>query len=114
MKFLLLLRGDPAAFEALPAGERQRIIAAHGAWAGELARAGRLVDGAGFPGRCVRFAAGGGGEVRATDVSFAGDRLAPSGFYLVDAASADEAAALARACPALAHGETVDVLPCAH
>jgi hypothetical protein len=109
MAYMLLMRGDPAAFIALPAAQQQQVVAAHTAWAEQLAHAGKLLHGGGFSEQFVRLARE-GAEVSQRQLSALGDPLAISGFYIVEAASADEATALARQCPALGHGEMVDVL----
>ena len=109
MPFMLLMRGDPAAFLSRPAAEQQQIVASHSAWAEQLGQAGKLLHGGGFAEHFVRLSRE-GTAVSQRQLSTLGDPLAPSGFYIIEAADADEAAALARQCPALGHGELVDVL----
>jgi hypothetical protein len=109
MQFMLLMRGDPAAFNTRTEAEQQRVVASHEAWAQQLAEAGKLLRGGGFPGHSVLLSSGPDG-VRAKQRDLAGDPQAASGFYLIDVAGQDEATALALHCPALAHGETVEVL----
>jgi len=74
------------------------LVAEYSAWAGELARRGQLV-----------VAEKLGGEERRLSVqepeTARGD--APTGFFLIRAATFDEALAIARACPHLAHGGEV-------
>lgn len=52
----------------------------------------------------------GAGGVQLKAVNWLGDRLAPSGFCLINANDVDAAAALAQQCPALQQGNMVDGL----
>jgi hypothetical protein len=113
MKFMLLLRGDPAVFASLSAAQQGEVVAAHSAWAGALGAAGKLDGGAGFPSSSVRVLPAPGGA-RVETHSLLGDPLAPVGFYLIDVADLAEATRLAQQCPAIGFGETVDVLHLAH
>jgi hypothetical protein len=110
MKFMLLLRGDPARFETLSAPQQQAVVARHTAWAQRLAEAGQLVDGGGFAPSSQWLAPGAAPQQR----SLVGQADAPNGFYLIQAASEDEALALARECPALGFGDSVELLPVVH
>lgn len=113
MKFMLLLRGDPAVFASLTATQQSEVVAAHSAWAGQLGAAGKLEGGAGFPSSSVRVVPTPGGA-RIDKHSLLGDPQAPVGFYLIDVADITEATQLAQACPAIGFGETVEILHLAH
>lgn len=112
-KYLLVLRGSAAAFAALPPTRQEEVIALHQAWAGELGERGLLLDGEGSqPGSVLLRAGAAGVEQGPAPHAEGADAL--SGFYLVQCASLDEAVALARGCPALTHGETVEVVALGH
>lgn len=112
-KYLLVLRGSAAAFAALPPTRQEAVIALHQAWAGELGERGLLLDGEACQAGSVLLRGGASG-VEQGPAPHAEGRDALSGFYLVQCASLDEAVALARGCPALTHGETVEVVALGH
>lgn len=79
-----------------------RRVAEYGAWAGDLARQGRLVAAEKLADASLRVSATADGE---------DSRGEPTGFFLVRAAGLDEALAIARGCPHVAHGGEVRVRP---
>ena len=113
MKFMLLLRGDPATFASLSASQQAEVVAAHSAWADKLGEAGKLEGGAGFPSSSVRVVPTSNGA-RVDQRNLLGEPLAPVGFYLIDVDGLTEAIALAQECPAIGFGETVEILHLAH
>jgi hypothetical protein len=112
-RYMLVLRGNAQAFAALPADRQRHIVGEHQAWAGSLAEQGALLDGDGFQADTVQLRAGPAG-LRAEEAPYKGRDEALSGYYLVQCDTLDAAVALARECPALSHGETVEVLPLGH
>lgn len=97
--YLLLLHESPADSRQISAAEMQDIIAAHQAWAGKLAAEGRLAGG-------EKLTDDGGRQLRrqdgawlASDGPYAEAHDVVGGFYLIRAADAAEAEALARDCP---------------
>jgi len=75
------------------------------AWATELKRAGHSVTGAQLEasGRCVR-----GPQRSVVDGTFGGDHVM-GGYFIVSASSLEQATELARGCPVLLSGGTVEV-----
>jgi hypothetical protein len=107
-KFLFLYRVSSGVAEALPPAERQRVMQKWRAWLGEGRQRGWLVD----PGdklkdeRRIVHA-----EKIVTDGPFAESKEVIGGFSIVQAASIDDAAELAKGCPALLLGGMVEVGP---
>lgn len=109
-RYLLLMRGDQAAFEKLDRAGQAAIVAEHEAWSASLESRGLLRDGDGI-------AAGGtlleGGEGKARPSPYLGANQL-SGFYLIEAKDGEEALRVARECPALRHGESVELAALGH
>ncbi len=100
MKFLLLLHGDAAAEAAMTDSDRRAIVDQHIAFARHLAKRGAHVAGEalGPPegGRTIRFD---GDEALVTDGPFLETKEALGGFYVLEAASIEEATELMRPVP---------------
>jgi hypothetical protein len=107
MRFLFLLHGDPDGEAALTAAERLAIVAAHRAFARELA--GRLVLGEALEGPECAVVVRPGQAPPVTDGPFAETKEAVGGFYVVDCASRAEALELAARVPR-SPGLAVEVL----
>jgi hypothetical protein len=97
-EYLLLLYGAPS---ASPAEEEAR-VAEYRAWANEEREAGRLVGAEKLAGSFMLLGSPGGGPSNPAE---------PSGFFLLRAATASEAAQAAQRCPHVRHGGTVVVRP---
>lgn len=85
------------------------IVARYVAWSGELQRSGRLVRGDKLEdgtGRVLRKACG---AVQVTDGPFAEARELVGGFYIIEAQDWDDAAAIARGCPHLELGGSIEL-----
>jgi hypothetical protein len=106
-EFLLVRKGASARFAALSAEEKQRLLERYVGFVARLKREGRFRGGAGL--------APGGFELRGergivlTDGPHAETKEALSGYLVFEAASYEEALAIARDCPALSHGEGVEL-----
>jgi hypothetical protein len=107
--YLLLLREEPELFERMPPEEIERAIGRYRAWSDELRASGRylasdkLTDG---EGRVLRPEAG---RVRVIDGPYAEAKEVMGGYYAIRAASYDEAVEIARGCPHLDYGGTIEV-----
>lgn len=103
-EFMVLLRdGD---IEARSPEEREHVVAEFTAWARSLAEAGRF--------RAGDELAEGGRVLRASDERVIVEPLPPrsvdiGGYFIVTAEDFDEAVALARECPQLRYGGTVEL-----
>jgi hypothetical protein len=107
MRYLFLLWGDESAELALTRGERQAIVAAHGAFLHGLLAEGRTATGEPLgpsgEGIVVR-----GRRASATDGPFLETKEQLGGFYVIDCADRDDAVAVAGRIPR-SPGLTVEV-----
>jgi hypothetical protein len=110
-QFAILVREDNGAWGKLPTDEQARLMGLYGAWVRDLAATGAFVGGAplGGPARLLRSV---GSEI--VDGPWTQTTQVLTGYFLVEAADLAAATALARGCPALLHGETVEVRPVGH
>jgi hypothetical protein len=96
MRYLLLLHGDDAAEDALTPEERRAIVDGHVAFSRELRAAGSLIHGEALgparEGRIVR-------RRGVSDGPFAETKEQLGGFYLIEAASMDDAVEVAGRVP---------------
>ena len=107
-RYLLLLHEGPDLLAGASAAEVAAVVDEYRRWAEELGHAGRLVAGeklADAEGRWVRPAAAAG----AAEVAARPERGGIGGFFVVRAASYDEALAITRTCPHRAHGGWIEL-----
>jgi hypothetical protein len=111
MQYALLIFEDENAFRDTHGRAWEEILAAHGAFAGELAAKGILKGGAGLKtSDTATTARKTGGQYALHDGPYAEAREQLGGFYIVEAASLDDALALAKRVP-LAGDGSVEVRP---
>lgn len=111
MKYALLIFEDETAFRDEKGRAWEEILAAHQAFAGELAAKGVLQGGAGLKtSDTATTARKASGQYALHDGPYAEAREQLGGFYIVEAASLDEALALAKRVP-LAGDGSVEVRP---
>lgn len=112
MQYMLLCRFNEEAWQAIPEGERDRIMAAYYAVLDDLDKTGRhLTTGQLEPraaGRTVRHREG---RVVVTDGPFMETKEHLGGYHLIEADSIEEAVAVAARIPTLPAGGTVEVRP---
>jgi hypothetical protein len=99
-QFVLLLY-DTDEMRRLAPGEEARLVEEYSAWGRELAGAGDLVGGEKLAAEFRMLAAGSTGALTTPGLM--------GGFFIVKARTYEEAAAIARGCPHLAHGGTIEV-----
>lgn len=106
---LLFRNAGPETHAGLSAGERTAIAKKWNDWVDGLAAQGKLLHGhpLGLGGRTV---SGPMGE-RVTDGPYAEAKEVVGGYVLITAADLDEATGIARQCPGLPQGLTVEVRP---
>lgn len=102
--YILLIR-DGIPGDTSPA-DIQSIIQEFSAWAGELSAAGKLKDASKLAdgGKLVKSS---GGAI--TDGPFTETKDAIGGFFLIEADSLDAAVEIAKGCPGLKYGDSVEV-----
>jgi len=108
-KFIVLIRSEDK-WDKLSPAEMQETIQKYMAWAGKLRAEGRIVDAEPLD-KTGRVLSGEGGVI--TDGPFLETKEMIGGDFIFTAADLDEAAAIARECPALGYGGSVDVRPIA-
>ena len=107
-QFLLLLHSEPAPWLRMPLEERQKWFAKYMAWgnkareSGYLLGSNKLVD---DTGKVMR----GGSKVTTTDGPYSETKEVLGGYYLIEAASYDEAVKRTLDHPHLEHGGTIEV-----
>ena len=112
-RYLLLMRGDQAEFLAMTPEDKKKMIAEHLRFSKELQEKKILVDGAGCYETSVLLAKD-GRSVKMMKDPFTGTDNQLSGFYVIKATGDAEALTIAKGCPALKQGETVEVVRLGH
>lgn len=113
MQYAILIYGDEAAWARKSEAEMRAVYEAHGVFGRELEAAGAMRGGAELkPADTATTLRLEGGKVVTTDGPFAETREQLGGFYLIEAASLDEALRWAEKCPSLADGP-IEVRPIA-
>jgi hypothetical protein len=103
--YMLMLRGNWREWDGLSAENMQKIMESYGDWVTSLKKEGRYKSGAALSekSRLIK-----GDNV--IDGPYAETKEAITGYFLIEADSHDQAVTIARGCPALRHGETVEVI----
>src|SRR4051812_41651660 len=108
--YLLLFRnGGPEAHAHLTPDERDALTRQWNGWFDRLSKQGVVEQGKplGLGGRVVSEPQG----ARVTDGPYAEAKEVVAGYFMIKAASLDEATEIAKGCPGLAIGLTVEVRP---
>jgi hypothetical protein len=113
MRYMLLFFADEEAWMALPEEERTAAIGRIGAWYGEQAQAGRIIEGCRLHGKgaAITVRLGPAGRSQApvvTDGPFVETKEAIGSYAIVEVASLDEAIAVAGSWPG---GGAVEIRP---
>jgi hypothetical protein len=110
-KFAIFLRESDDAWARLAPEEQQGLLQKYYAWVAELREKGVFHGGEPLKrgGRLLRAS---GAEI--TDGPFTETKEVLTGYFMIEAADLAQAAAVARGCPALGHGETVEVREIGH
>jgi hypothetical protein len=111
MEYLLLIYGDQNGWESMSEEERGRIFQAYGTFTEELQNSGAMVAGNALqPTQTATTVRVRNDETLTTDGPFAETKEQLGGYYLVEAASLDEALDWAAKIPGARHG-SVEVRP---
>jgi hypothetical protein len=108
-QYLILLYNDPSNWATMSPQEIQRAIEKFHAWGQKLRQKGVLLGShklADEPGQVLRAS---GGQVRVSDGPYSETKEVLGGYYLVEAATYDQAVATSRDCPNLEYGGTIEV-----
>lgn len=107
--YLLLFRGTEW-HRGLSTEEVRKVMGEWEAWYGRVVSAGKMIAASPLENEGVVVS---GAAKQVADGPFAEAKETVGGFFMVDVASMDEALAIAKECPALAYGLTVEVRPAA-
>ena len=108
-QYMLLLYDNPEDFEGLGPEEIQKIIEKYKAWSEKLRDQGHYVSSHKLTGDTGRIVRRKGTEVRVTDGPYSETKEVLGGYYLIEAASYDQALERSRDCPHLEFGGTIVV-----
>ena len=110
--YLLLVQDTtPEVYEAMSPDERRKALDRWNAWVDGMAAKGKLRDGQPLQSG-GRLVSGARGE-RVTDGPFAEAKELVGGYFLLADTTLEEATAIARQCPLLPYGMTVEIRPIA-
>lgn len=112
-QYMLFMRGDQSRFQSLTPEEQQRVINTHREFAGKLHNKQALVEGNGFAFQTTLLT-NNNNTIEQTSSPFANTENQPSGFYIIECDSTEQAIEYAKQCPALLHGESVEVIKLGH
>jgi len=111
MKYLLLIYGDEARRQAASKAQNEQMLAAYGAYAEAMGKAGVMEDGNRLKptssATTVRIA---NGKTTVLDGPYAETKEQLGGYFLIEAADLDAALSWAARCPGASHG-VVEVRP---
>lgn len=111
-QYMILMRESDDAWARMPPEEQQRLLQRYYDWVAELRAKGAFVDGNPLASEGARLLRAVDGEV--VDGPFTETKEVLTGYFVVEAEGWDQAVALARGCPALGHGETVELREIGH
>ncbi|HET7584732.1 MAG TPA: YciI family protein [Gemmatimonadaceae bacterium] len=111
--YLLLVRETtPEVYERMSTDERRASLDRWNAWVDRMAATGKLRDGQPLA-SAARLVAGAKGE-RVVDGPFAEAKELVGGYFLLAGMTLDDVTQLARECPNLPYGMTVEIRPIAN
>ncbi len=108
-QFMLVLHENPNEFAGLDRKELVAVIQEYRAWGQKMASQGKLVSGHKLKDEGGRHLKARGNEILVTDGPFAEAKEVLGGYYIVDAASYDEAVELAKIGPHLRYNGRIEI-----
>ncbi len=106
-EFMLIMKGDNQSWNGMSAEEKQRIMEKYYGFVNRLKRENRFKTGSPLKHGGVQLKSEKG--LITVDGPFSETKEALNGYFIFEAKDQEEAIAIARDCPALTHGETVEV-----
>jgi hypothetical protein len=106
-EFMLIMRGEHHAWNGMSADEKQRIMEKYYAFVNRLKRESRFKTGSPLKHGGVQLHSEKG--IVIVDGPFPETKEALNGYFIFEAKDLDEAVSIPRDCPALTHGEKVEV-----
>ncbi len=108
-EFMVVLRGADPERKVSPSGEIEGLMEKYYNWVDRLKKERRYIGGAPFRGGS-KLLSGHRDWVVIADTPYAKAKEALTGYFIIAADSIPQAVEIAKSCPALTHGETVEVL----
>lgn len=108
-KFMLLLHDSPEMFATIRPDQMGEVIEKYVSWGDRLRASGVMVDGQKLtdePGRVMRSRTG---KVVVTDGPYSETKEVLGGYYTIQADTYDDAVEIARGCPQMEYGGTIEV-----
>jgi hypothetical protein len=118
-QYMLVMRGSHEAFGGMGEADRKLLMEKYYAYVQRLKDEGRFKGGAALSDKSRVLKAtttvapadkAGRPKVVATDGPFAEAREALNGYFMIEAASLEEAERIGHDCPCLTHGETLEII----
>jgi hypothetical protein len=108
-EYILLLNQPEAKFDHLSPEEMQALIAKYSAWRDGLVKRNLLRGGNKLVDRTNRILRTENGKVLVTEGPFSESQEILGGYFIIDAPNYDEAVAIARTCPHLIDGQSIEL-----
>ena len=106
-EYMLVMKGDYKSWSAMSADEKQRVMEKYYGFVSRLKRENRFKSGSALKQGGVQLRSEKG--IVIVDGPFAETKEALNGYFVFQAENHDEAVLIARECPALTHGESVEL-----
>lgn len=106
-EFMLVMNGNHKAWNEMSANEKQRIMEKYYAFVNRLKRENRFRGGSALKNGGIELKSEKG--IIVVDGPFSETKEALNGYFIFEAENQDEAVTIARECPALTHGEKIQV-----
>jgi hypothetical protein len=106
-EFMLVMKGDYRSWSSVSADEKQRIMEKYYGFVNRLKRESRFKGGSALKHGGIELRSEKG--IVVVDGPFAETKEAFNGYFIFEAQNYDEAVSIARECPALTHGEAVQI-----
>lgn len=103
-RYMLMLLDTPADYAALTPQQMQDVVTEYGQWAERMGKEGKLAGGDKLADEGGKILKGKGAAAVVTDGPFAETKEVLGGYFIIHAASYDEAVAIARTCPHAKYG----------
>ncbi|MCJ8345515.1 YciI family protein, partial [bacterium] len=108
--FMIVLRGSSDEFEGKSPEEIELIMQKYGSWVGELQEKNIFRGGSELVGKS-RFLFVEDETIQVTDGPYVETKECLNGYFIISASSMEEAVEIAKGCPALTHGDTIEIRP---
>jgi hypothetical protein len=111
-QYMLVMRGGHGEFSAMADDDRKALMERYYAYVQRLKDENRFKGGAALSdkSRVLTPPSGPGSKVVVTDGPFPDAREALNGYFMIEAASLEEAVKIGHDCPCLTHGELLEII----